>query len=150
MPRLSVWVEGLTHADALVESSSSANTTATTTTTTTLQHQQLGVHALVEMSATARCHCRNVLQQCVEMKKEVARILSSAKRLGMMEEVTETVVEDVTTRRRPMVADLIHGERQNHHQSSLACSSNVKKRALPQDTHKRSSSNRIQIKFHKR
>ena len=140
MPRLSLWVEALTNTDFLIETSVSSRSSATE------------VSSFVAMSSDMLLRRRQVLQQCSELKGEVARILASAKRLGVEAEMipAATTAADLTAnpvqrQHRPMVADLV-GERQNPNLASRL----ARKRPLAGQDLTRGRSHRIKIKFNKR
>ena len=130
MPRLSLWVEGLTNADALVPQTSGA---------------------LITMSPAELHRRRLAVQHCVAMKNEVSRVLSSAQRLGMHASMNNNAeISDearVNVRQQPIaIADLV-GSRQNQR---LASSLSTKRsRSTPRD-YTRKRSNRIRVKFTKR
>jgi hypothetical protein len=133
MPRLSLWVEALTRADSLVESSSMPSSNRVT--------------SLISMSSDALRRRREALKQCVEWKGEISRIVASAKRLGIesLPLVLPKGAEQTRRRPPPVVADLI-GARQNQ-----SLSSNLsRKRFVQSQDMTRARSNRIRIKFTKR
>ena len=133
MPRLSLWVHSLTTADSLVETPVSSTA---------------GVSSWVSMSSTALRRRQEVLQQCVEYKAEVARILASANRLGV-ESTAATNADDAAARprRHPVVADLIGARRNATLSSNLGRKRSM---AASRGDRTRVRSNRIKIKFTQR
>lgn len=145
MPRLSSWVDCLTQADSLVEVPEEQ------------QNAAVGVGAVAPSLALismppSKIQLRNeVLRRMLDLKREVARVLSSAKRLGLESGVggVGTGVPNAVAASRPRTITTMNrsSSLQSRHKSLEVSVSRRRVAKAPTDiAHKR---NRIQIKYRK-
>jgi hypothetical protein len=149
MPRLSSWVDCLMQADGLVVVPQIQQDAATGSSTIAAPQ------ALVSMPPSQFQRRNEVLRRMLNLKREVASVLSSAKRLGL--DSGDSAAEAATTakavNRRPRaVATATHlaSTLQRRNQSlevNISRRQQVATRAPKDITHQRS--NRIQIKYRK-
>lgn len=135
MPRLTLWVEGLTKADALIPNASKT--------------------ALIQMSSDQNSHRQEVLSELMRLKAETASCLSAARRLGMKDGTTvpttmSVPTETPTTARSSTVLPVhINLGGSTRHEALVHSMARRKSGPGSQDVTRRRS-NRIQIKFNRR